>query len=317
MYELLKIFEFGNRSLLMGKNLAIATIYNVEGSSYRKKWTQMMIAADLSYAGHLSGGCVEKEIIRHAESCFRYQENASFDYDGSFRLGCEGIISIQIELIDRNTFIQIYNHIKNAESKRWSISQGMTVTPNGISSSYHTVDGHAVAVSSPSDDSIDYHTVKPQNQLVVIGSEFDSNILCRNAHLLGYKVVQIVSSHTTKEAIADSDWHKLACDPDKMNDHIQFDTQTAVILMTHSYHRDLQYILPLIHYDLAYLGTLGPTKRKLKLVNYLTESNIESSDVILDRIAKINGPVGLDIPSCTPEEISISILAELIVAFSS
>ena len=97
---------------------------------------------------------------------------------------------------------------------------------------------------------------------------------------------------------------------------VQFDANTAVVLMSHSLSKDLNYLREIIKLDWGYLGMLGPKDRKDTLISNLMELDEEMVISLADRIQHIHGPVGLDIGATTPQEISISILSEIISVFS-
>ena len=50
-----------------GDSAALVTLVRVEGSSYRRTGARLLIAADGDYAGSISGGCLEAEVIRKAQ----------------------------------------------------------------------------------------------------------------------------------------------------------------------------------------------------------------------------------------------------------
>ena len=81
------------------------------------------------------------------------------------------------------------------------------------------------------------------------------------------------------------------------------------MLMTHSYAKDLKYLLALQDQYPAYFGLLGPTRRREKLFNSLLEHH---PDVPEEFITQIHGPAGLDIGAETPQEIALAILAEIL-----
>ena len=79
--------------------------------------------------------------------------------------------------------------------------------------------------------------------------------------------------------------------------------------MSHSYVKDLKYLSELVGKEINYIGLLGPSKRREKLLNDLMEKNDLISEVFFD---KIYGPSGINIGAETPQEIAISILAEIL-----
>ena len=87
------------------------------------------------------------------------------------------------------------------------------------------------------------------------------------------------------------------------------DEQTGVVLMTHSYVKDLKFLVSLMTVTPIYLGLLGPSSRRERLLNELMEYNMDISD---DFFASVYGPAGINIGAETPQEISVSIIAEIL-----
>ncbi len=80
-----------------GKESVLATVVEVEGSSYRNPGVRMLVNNAGETFGAVSGGCIEKEVQTQAQSVFQTQTPKMMTYDGRFRLGCEGIIFILLE----------------------------------------------------------------------------------------------------------------------------------------------------------------------------------------------------------------------------
>jgi xanthine/CO dehydrogenase XdhC/CoxF family maturation factor len=80
-------------------------------------------------------------------------------------------------------------------------------------------------------------------------------------------------------------------------------------MMSHSYVKDLKYLSELVEKEISYIGLLGPSKRREKLLHDLLEKSDLISDDFFD---KIHGPAGINIGAETPQEIAISILAEIL-----
>ena len=73
------------------------SVVDLDGTSYRRPGVRMVINEKGESEGAVSGGCVEDEIIRQAESVFRTGKAKMMTYDGRIRIGCEGILYILIE----------------------------------------------------------------------------------------------------------------------------------------------------------------------------------------------------------------------------
>lgn len=97
-------------------------------------------------------------------------------------------------------------------------------------------------------------------------------------------------------------------------DSSQIDTQTVIVLMTHSYVKDLQFLMAMHTAKPKYVGLLGPNKRREKLLNEFIERCPEVAPSFLDNIY---GPSGLNIGAETPQEITVAIIAEVLSVIRS
>mgnify|MGYP000589718287 CR=1 FL=1 len=319
MYELKKLLDFANKKLHAGKPMVLASIIKTIGSSYRKKGTQMIISEDLEYEGALSGGCVENEVLRQSEKVFTNKENVIFEYDGQYKLGCKGKIYVLIEYLENSTLQQLILQFNDHHQKRKGIILGIK-KDNALSGActYYSFESEKIEISQPN-SSHDYSEseeldIPPQNQLVIIGGEYDSVSLAKLADAIGFKTYLIVKesfSHLIPDSVK-----VLYAKPEELTLKIKFDNQTAVVLMTHSLSKDLNYLIEMLKVESKYLGVLGPPSRREIIMNNLLEYNQSLLLEYSDKLEKLYGPIGLNIGAKTPEEISISVLSEIISVFN-
>jgi xanthine/CO dehydrogenase XdhC/CoxF family maturation factor len=78
--------------------------------------------------------------------------------------------------------------------------------------------------------------------------------------------------------------------------------------MTHNYNYDVMVLGQALKLELKYIGALGPKKKLARMLDQLKDEGAEISEETLSRVF---GPTGLDIGSVTPEEIALSIIAEI------
>jgi xanthine/CO dehydrogenase XdhC/CoxF family maturation factor len=79
--------------------------------------------------------------------------------------------------------------------------------------------------------------------------------------------------------------------------------------MTHSYEHDRELLKMLITSQARYIGMLGPKRRTERmLVELLSDESFKFDD---DDLIRLHAPVGLDIGAETPEEIAVSVIAEV------
>ena len=84
----------------LGLKTVLVTVVDLDGSSYRKPGVRMLVLENENMIGAVSGGCVEKEILRQSKSVFKTGKSKIMTYDGRFRLGCEGFLYILLEILN-------------------------------------------------------------------------------------------------------------------------------------------------------------------------------------------------------------------------
>jgi xanthine/CO dehydrogenase XdhC/CoxF family maturation factor len=157
--------------------------------------------------------------------------------------------------------------------------------------------------------------VRPPVSLVVIGAGNDTVSLIKMADILGWDITIADGrpSYAKPEKFVPS-CKVIVAKPETVLEKLQVDEQTAFVLMTHNYPYDLAMLKEIIKTRARYIGSLGPRK---KLDRMLRDLNQEGIFLTEDQTKKIYGPAGLDIGAETPEEIALSIVAEIRAVFSN
>jgi len=315
-HELKKIFQVYDKTANANLKAVLATVVALEGSSYRKPGVRMLILENGSMIGAVSGGCVEKEIVRQAESVFKSGEAKVMTYDGRYRLGCEGILYILLEPFkpEANVIKRFWQHLKDrvSFSIECSYEQKDIVNNSFGSCMIFGEDRFSLRADHPATQEFSLFTqiMEPGIQLFIIGAEHDAVQLCSLAGNIGMEV--IIVANPTEEKSSDhfpGSERLLAITPEAFPTN-EIDEHTAIILMNHSYAKDLQYIMTLQSCKPFYLGLLGPNKRREDLLNAFLEQCPETDVSFLE---SIHGPAGLDIGAVTSQEIAIAILAEILM----
>jgi len=314
-HEFKKIVEGFRTNKQKGLRSVLATVVALDGSSYRRPGVRMLICENETLIGAVSGGCVEKEVVFQAASVFRNGVAKMMTYDGRFRLGCEGILYILLEPFDINestlqTLQQAFEDriefgIYSRYKKEYGVFEGL--------GSYIGLNDEQLPLQIDFNNSskmkLFKQTIKPVYKLVIIGGEHDAVKLSYLAVGLGWEVIVATIPEEDKNKTdfpgIDELWN-LAPETLPIN---QIDSQTALVLMTHSYVKDLKYLKVLQNSNPMYFGLLGPTKRREKLFGEYMELYPEDDFEFFD---SIHGPAGLNIGAEAPEEIAIAILAEIL-----
>ncbi|WP_047245346.1 XdhC family protein [Maribacter thermophilus] len=314
-HELKKIFEAYVSFNNSGLKTVLATVVALDGSSYRRPGVRMLISEHGKMIGAVSGGCVEKEILFQASSVFSAGKAKIMTYDGRFRLGCEGILYILIEPFSPTH--EILNGFKKSIARRkpFKIASGFIKEygeHENIGSRFlfdkewiylnnNVLEKESVPVFE--------QVLQPSYRLVIIGGEHDAVKLSKLAMQMGWEVM-VSTVPAEGKTINDFEgvdefWN---VEPNELP-IAKIDDQTALILMTHSYVKDLKYLHALKNCNPMYFGLLGPVNRREKLFGEYIELYPDDEYDFFDRI---HGPAGLNIGAEAPEEIAISILSEIL-----
>jgi xanthine/CO dehydrogenase XdhC/CoxF family maturation factor len=96
-------------------------------------------------------------------------------------------------------------------------------------------------------------------------------------------------------------------------DKITITDRTAAVLMSHNFKYDLAVLADLLTTPVPYIGILGPRKRFEKMLDEFEQVGKHFPEAALQRV---HAPVGLDLGAETPDEIALSVVAEVKAFFS-
>lgn len=151
--------------------------------------------------------------------------------------------------------------------------------------------------------------ILPAPLLVVIGAGHVGKAVVHLAKWLGFRVavnddrVEFCNAESTPEADA---YYPVTMD--ELPKHIKIDKRTILILTTRGSAIDTSGLAPLLDSPAAYIGVIGSRRRWATTVKALKEKGVSE-----DKIAKVRSPMGLELQAETPEEIAVSIMAEVMM----
>jgi xanthine/CO dehydrogenase XdhC/CoxF family maturation factor len=151
--------------------------------------------------------------------------------------------------------------------------------------------------------------IQPPVPLMIFGAGHDAVPLVRLAQELGWYVTVVDSRkvETTRERFSSAD-EVILSRPETIGNCIHLNNRTMAVVMTHNYLHDLEILKTLLPSPVGYLGILGPKSRTQKLFQELQEQGITPTE---NQLQRLYSPVGLNIGADTPEEIALSIVAEI------
>ncbi|MCG8311024.1 MAG: XdhC family protein [Cytophagales bacterium] len=353
MKEIKTILEQLRTASQSGVKTVLATVVNVHGSSYRRTGARMLILENGFWFGSVSGGCLEGDVIEKAKTVLKTKKAELFRYDtrqnakNSFGMGygCNGLLEILIEPISCHENNPAYTILKQIASQ--PNLQGLSTvfysdsneiaeigaqyhinTPGFIS--HNELLGHLVkdleqAVKSGASKSKTYkiagkkikvfHEVfEPNINILIYGAVFHAVPFLRIARELGYNV-HVTDSFEPIQPI----WNFPHADEIKLLESEEADrvientSHLAVVFLTHNFFYIKEELPKALRSDVPYIGILGSRKKTQKI---LREAEVNDINYSKSELEKIHYPIGLDIGANTPEEIALSIVAEIKAFFA-
>lgn len=300
-----------------GQGAALATVIDTWGSAPRRAGAQLVVSGDGEMMGSVSGGCVEGAVVVEAMDALddgapRLLEYGVSDGDAfAVGLACGGTIRILVEPIGAAMPIGMLETLVAARGARRQIAYVIDLE-NWTRRLDDT--GHAARFASDrtgvEDDGRTFVAVhNPPLRLVIVGAVHIAQALVPMARIAGYDPI-IIDPRTAFGSEARFPGERLVSDwPDDALNDVGLDARTALVLLTH----DPKLDDPALHIALTsnafYIGALGSTRTHAKRMSRLQEAGFTAADM-----ARINGPVGLDIGAASPAEIAVSILAQMVQA---
>jgi xanthine dehydrogenase accessory factor len=269
---------------------ALATLVQTEGSTYRKPGARLLVDSDGDTLGVLSGGCLEEDIARHGQLVIDNASPVLLSFDTKRLYGCDGQLTIFVEPLPAagqsgNLITKIGRLLMNREVCRiCTCFKGDALGSELLASDVLLAERRGVLID----------TVPLPVRLLLFGTGPEIEPIAQLCGNLGWVIERFGN-------------------PSELAEDFRPDAQTAAIVMTHNFGRDLLALDRLLPLQLRYVGLLGPRKRHAELLARLTE--YRPLDFTVDG-RTLFGPAGLDIGSEAPEEIALSIMSEVAAVLS-
>ena len=281
-----------------GQAVAIATLVHVDGSSPRPLGSQIGVAADGQFAGMITGGCAEKAIVAEAQACIETGQNKLVRYgEGSpyldVVLPCGSGIDLYIETQSAEEIIHAVDERLSSRSDAF-----VAIDVGNLTSS--------LIERAEDAGSAFLKTYTPDYQLCVFGEGTNLVSFCTIAHSAGYQIEANSPDETALSYLRRYDIEGRQIHQGGKIETGRFDAYSGVVTLFHEHEWERNILHAALNSNADYIGALGSRnthEQRLARLKELTPTN---------RPPKIiNGPIGLDIGAQNPNEIAVSILAEI------
>lgn len=322
----------------------LATVVRTSGSTYRRAGARSLITASGQTIGMVSGGCLEADIYQHTQQRMHdgnpilvtYDNTAAEDILWGFGLGCNGVVQVLIERLQQTDRLNPLAFIQDCFSRQASGAIATTINASTIplgSRLYLHSDGTVIhniedehlrsqmladlssalhqqqpSIQTYSSVEVSIEPIHPPRSLLIFGAGQDALPVMQFAKQLGWTVAiaDCRANAASYRRFADAD-RILLTRREQLN-QLSIPPQTIAIVMTHNYLDDVEVLAVLLQSPAQYIGVLGSKQRTERLLQELYKTNRFDRATQLDRLY---APIGLDIGAETPEEIALSMLAEI------
>jgi len=296
-----------------GKGAALATVVGTWGSAPRRVGSQLAISGKGEIAGSVSGGCVEGAVVVEALDAIEAGKPVLLEYgvsDGdAFAVGlaCGGTIRVLVEPVGSVIPEVLLADLVAARAAREAVAYVTGPRGRRLEREGHDARFRMDRSGLMEDGETFVAIHNPPLRLIVVGAVHIAQALVPMARVAGFDPVVIDprESFATEARFPGTrllhDW------PDEAVATIGLDARTALVLLTHDPKLDDPALIAALGAGVFYIGALGSTRTHAKRV-----ARLEAAGFGGEEIARIHGPVGLDIGAAGPAEIAVSILAEMI-----
>jgi xanthine dehydrogenase accessory factor len=334
LHRLIPLYE---RCRTEGDAAVFATVIRTAGSTYAKAGAHMLIAANGEYAGLLSGGCLEGDLAEHANHVratgaariVSYDMRTPDDQLFGLGAGCEGAMDILLVRVGPSEKWQPLEPMIESFRACSPLTAAMVTTsressirlgdaflagahappcacPQSIATLLATAPqrAHLAKIESP-DCEVLLLPLELPPRLLIAGAGPDSRPLAKLAAFLGWRttLVDHRSAYLQKKFFPD-DVTLIESHPATLNQHLSIDDFDAAVVMSHHLQSDLDYLGELSRSSVRYVGLLGPTARRDKLL-----ADLGAPAAALH--GRLRAPIGLDIGGRAPESIALAIVSEI------
>ncbi|MGO8878323.1 MAG: XdhC family aldehyde oxidoreductase maturation factor [Desulfomonilaceae bacterium] len=341
------IWEAIVRQFEQHRNFVLATILSVQGSSPRKVGAKVLILDNGDVVGTIGGGLFEANVRDSALNAMKSRTSSRLSFAfhgqdaGSDQMICGGSVEVLVEFVHpgAKTKEQIYRKLANSIHERVStllikpiqLEQGQTtkaeldymcIDENGAR--LGDFENSTVCLKSipprrllkpaqiifPWDPSspVLLEWIYPRSMVYVLGAGHVGACVCHLASYVDFMVVGIDDRYEYANVQNLPDADEIVVAPfENAFEKLCVDRNSFIVIVTRGHAHDKIALAQALKTDATYIGMIG-SKRKIKLIyDSLIDEGFTESD-----IARVHAPIGLPIGGETPQEIAVSIVAEMV-----
>jgi len=299
------------------QNIPVMLLYVLEskGSSPGRRGFMMAVDRDGKMEGSIGGGIMEHKFVEMAKEKLSQNEPvltvkqqvhdkaAAKNQSGMICSGEQTILLYQVKPEDALDIDRIIDSLQRNQNGL------LTLSPKGLQFDNDVGGKHDLFKSNSETDWLYQEITGYVNHLFIIGGGHCALALSRMMNSLGFyvHVYENRPELNTLQQNEAANEKTLVADYSELGELIESGENNYVVLMTWGYRTDDIALRTLMDKDLKYLGVLGSRKKIKKMFSHYAAEGMDKQ-----RLKKIHSPIGIQIKSQTPEEIAVSIAAQII-----
>lgn len=292
--------------------VAMATLIAARGGSPRPLGAKLFVGEGGRLLGSVSiGGCVDARVVEHGERLLRENraERVTVVVDDAeaveLGLACGAEFDLLIEPISLNGADSAIEAYRTAIGISRAGKEAFVITriPAGGAPA-RMVSTEPFGVTGPD---VFVERIAPADTLTIVGASDVGAALARLARGLGLRVVVVDGRerYATRDRFPTADEILVGMPSDLARPHLK--AGAYVVLVGHEYKYDLPVLREALRAPVRYVGMLAGRKRADAMRALLREEGLSAEEV-----GRLHSPIGIDIGGREPEEIALSIAAQLI-----
>jgi xanthine dehydrogenase accessory factor len=309
-----EIWNLIEARLRHGEPVMLLVVAESQGSSPGRAGYKMAVTSDGELAGSIGGGVMEVALVERARALLQTATDQTEiveqvhrrDVPDSSGMICSGRQTVLI----RRLTPDVLEVVRNIDADQDRNGKMLEITSGGLSVISHTPEASAVSFERGPESEITYReTIRTRRDLYIVGGGHCAMALSELASKVGFRIT-IFDDRPGLNTLAKNEFAdeiRIIDSYEKIAEHVPQGIDVYVVVMTLGYASDAVVIRELIDHDVRYMGVLGSKAKMKVLLNDLADQGLDR-----DRLAGIRTPIGLAINSRTPEEIAVSIAAEMI-----
>ncbi len=316
--------------LEQGSGGALATIVKKLGAAPREEGAKMFVGSDGKFYGTVGGGCTEAEVWQEARKVIKSgapkllhytMDGKQLEDDGMI---CGGNVDIFVEPVSEK-YRALYRAVPELERRGMGGLLVTSFSAGGFAKSLVREDGSAMGDPVPEgvmaevqrlirekkpvvSDSTVIEPIQSSPVLYIFGAGHVSQYVSRVATMVDFNVTIIDDREdfANRERFPEAE-RVIADDFVRVFEQLSFHGNEYVVILTRGHKHDAVVLEQVMKRPTRYVGMIG-SKRKTKMVmDYMKQQGFDE-----EALASVYAPIGISINSETPQEIAVSIAAELI-----